>query len=335
MQTVVDQVLKEFADHTRLFGELLTFFHSRMEEFRRKSEILEKRAQDSAKGREKLDVARQRSAQEMEARTFSTHLHQVAKDFLLQTWTDKLIFILLRHPEGEMSDAWKQALRVADELVWAFEPKTSLGEQAELKRVLPYLRNTIEDGLESLGGYHQDKSRALFELLTTPETASAAGESAATIPAKPEPTPEEDKHSIPAMAVDGEASPEGKTIPDSELKMMDRIREIEFGTWFELPTDMGETKRVKLSWLSPLTASCMFVDRAGIQTAIKPLRTLAQEIIEGRSKILEESSDPFVERTLRAIRRMLQRSLKAKDEIAADVAADEVISGKQRIPTDG
>ena len=150
-----------------------------------------------------------------------------------------------------------------------------------------------------------------------------------------EPTPEEDKHSIPEMAVDGEASPEGRTIPDSELKMMDRIRESEFGTWFELPTDMGETKRVKLSWLSPLTASCMFVDRAGIQTAIKPLRTLAQEIIEGRSKILEESIDRFVERTLRAIRRMLQRSLKAKDEIAADVAADEVISGKQRIPTDG
>mgnify|MGYP000179603414 CR=1 FL=1 len=77
-------------------------------------------------------------------------------------------------------------------------------------------------------------------------------------------------------------------------------------------------KRVRLSWLSPLTATCMFVDRAGIQTAIKPLRELAQELLDGRSKILEESSDPFVERTLHAIKRMLKRSLSNIDEITDD-----------------
>ncbi len=102
--------------------------------------------------------------------------------------------------------------------------------------------------------------------------------------------------------------------------MMDKLRNIQFGTWFEIASGpKGEPQKVKLSWLSPLTSSCMFVDRAGVQTAIKPLRTLAQEIISGESKILEDSNDPFVERTLQAIRRMLQRSLKTTDAIADDI----------------
>ena len=67
----------------------------------------------------------------------------------------------------------------------------------------------------------------------------------------------------------------------------------------------------------------MFVDRAGVQTAIKPLRTLAQEILAGKSKILEDSNDPFVERTLHAIRRMLQRSLKTADEIANGIVNEQ------------
>ncbi|MBL3618054.1 MAG: DUF1631 family protein, partial [gamma proteobacterium endosymbiont of Lamellibrachia anaximandri] len=57
MQAVVDRVLKEFSDDIKLFSDLLTNFKARMDDFRRKTEVLEKRAQDSAKGREKLQVS--------------------------------------------------------------------------------------------------------------------------------------------------------------------------------------------------------------------------------------------------------------------------------------
>jgi hypothetical protein len=112
--------------------------------------------------------------------------------------------------------------------------------------------------------------------------------------------------------------------------MMERLRKIQFGTWFEVTSPSGkEVQRVKLSWLSPLTASCMFVDRAGVQTAIKPLRALAQEIIAGKSKILEDSNDPFVERTLHAIRRMLQRSMKTTDKVVDDITDDARDKGRE------
>ncbi len=336
MQNVVDRVLKEFSDNVSLFSTLLATFKKRMDEFRRKSDILEKRAQDSLKGREKLNVARQRATQEMKARSFSDHLPKPVKEFLEQTWVDKLIFVLLRHPDGEMSDDWKEALRIADEIAWTFEPKSE-SEARELEGNLSDLRQSIEEGLASLGGFHQEKSKGLFDLLVSVEAAQYASEQAASqaeerLPeAKVEtphlPTPAEaTRPGQPIGIVAGSRPPElpeEEEIPEQEEAMMEKLRKIQFGTWFEVADGHGgERRKVKLSWLSPLTASCMFVDRAGVQTAIKPLRTLAQEILSGESKILEDSSDPFVERTLHAIRRMLQRSLKTTEDMASEIVND-------------
>jgi hypothetical protein len=337
MQNVIDRVLKEFSDNVGLFSTLLATFKKRMDEFRRKSDILEKRAQDSLKGREKLNIARQRATQEMKARSFSEHLPKPAKDFLEQTWVDKLIFVLLRHPDGEMSDDWKEALRIADEIAWAFEPKSE-NETKELENTLPDLRKAIEEGLASLGGFHQEKSKGLFDLLTSAQVAIQASEVAALEvveqpavkvkqqPTEPLPTAAQaTRPAQPARTSTATAAPQPESAGEEEISeeveaMMEKLRKIQFGTWFEIANSRGgERRKVKLSWLSPLTASCMFVDRAGVQTAIKPLRTLSQEILSGQSKILEDSSDPFVERTLHAIRRMLQRSLKTTEDIASEI----------------
>jgi hypothetical protein len=332
MQNVIDRVLKEFSDNVSLFGTLLETFKKRMDEFRRKSDILEKRAQDSIKGREKLNIARQRASQEMRARSFSENLPQPVKEFLEKTWVDKLVFVLLRHPDGEMSDDWKEALRIADEISWAFEPKDE-GEREELEKGLPDLRKAIEEGLASLGGFHQEKSQVLFGLLSNADTASMASEQAVKAAKAAETVvPISDKAKVEAApskpaAISAEATAkqaEEEEIPEDEEAMMEKLRKIKFGTWFEIKdSQSGELQKVKLSWLSPLTASCMFVDRAGVQTAIKPLRTLAQEILKGESTILEDSSDPFVERTLHAIRRMLQRSLKTTDDIASELIDED------------
>jgi hypothetical protein len=331
MQNVVDRVLKEFSDDVSLFGALLETFKKRMDEFRRKTDILEKRAQDSIKGREKLNIARQRASQEMKARSFSENLPKPVKEFLDQTWVDKLIFILLRHPDGEMSEDWKEALQIADEISWTFEPKTTQ-EHEELEQSLPELRKAIERGLASLGGFHQEKSQTLFELLSSADAAILATEQASSLlseeandSAAAEIGNKPKLEAVPSKEIDNE---DEEALPEDEEAMMEKLRKIRFGTWFEIhDTHSGETQKVKLSWLSPLTASCMFVDRAGVQTAIKPLRTLAQEILNGESTILEDSNDPFVERTLHAIRRMLQRSLKTTDDIASELIDDENNNG--------
>jgi hypothetical protein len=323
MQIVVDRILKEFDEDLSLFDELFTDFREKMQHFRQKSEVLEKRAKEAAMGREKLNIAKQRAQQEIKARLHAAALPRPIKDFLLQSWTDKLIFTLLRHPEGELSQDWKDALHLADDLVWVFEPKTSASEMMELAKLLPQLRHSIKEGLASLGGYNIEQSRVIFDLLNSPESVTST--TSPNQPQEKESVAAEQKVGSKAHSVPIANDDEDSDIPDAELAMMEKIKAIKFGTWFEIrDSEPGTIKRVRLSWLSPLTSTCMFVDRAGIQTAIKPLRTLAQELIDGRSKLIEESSDPFVERTLYAIRRMLKRSLSTVDQVAKDAENDSI-----------
>jgi len=317
MQIVVDRILKEFNEDLSLYDELFTSFREKMQHFRQKSDTLEKRAKEAAMGREKLNIAKQRAQQEIKARLHGATLPRPIKDFLRQSWTDKLIFTLLRHPEGEISSDWKDALRLADDLVWVFEPKTTDSEMSELAKLLPSLRQSVKDGLASLGGYNIKQGKVIFDLLNSPDSVTSTNTSNQK---------SDDEITAPTQKVGSktDSSPvvsteDEKEIPKAELEMMNKIREITFGTWFEITGNKpGTIKRVRLSWLSPLTATCMFVDRAGIQTAIKPLRLLAQELIDGRSKLIEESNDPFVERTLHAIKRMLKSSLSKVDQVTKD-----------------
>ncbi|MCF6283181.1 MAG: DUF1631 domain-containing protein [Candidatus Polarisedimenticolaceae bacterium] len=317
MQIVVDRILKEFNEDLSLFDELFVEFRGKIQHFKQKTEVLEKRAQEAAMGREKLNIAKQRAQQEIKARLYGAKLPRPIKEFLLQSWTDKLIFTLLRHPEGELSLDWKDALRLADDLVWVFEPKTTPSEVSELAKLLPSLRQSVKDGLASLGGYNLEQGQAIFDLLNSPESVTTT--STVEPHADEDSAPSTQKVGSKTLAVTASSESTEGDIPEAELAMMSKVREVKFGTWFEImDSKPGTIKRVRLSWLSPLTATCMFVDRAGIQTAIKPLRQLAQELLDGRSKLLEESSDPFVERTLHAIKKMLKRSLSKVDQITKD-----------------
>lgn len=316
MQIVVDRILNEFNEDLSLFDELFTNFRGKMQNFKQKSDILEKRAKEAAMGREKLNIAKLRAQQEIKARLHGAALPRPISDFLLQSWTDKLIFTLLRHPEGELSTDWKDALRLADDLVWVFEPKTTASDMTELAKLLPPLRQSIKDGLSSLGGYNIEQSRAIFDLLSTPESVTVI----TTTSQKPEENTAALIQKVGSKTLPTATTSDEDDIPEAERAMMSKIREVKFGTWFEIADRKpGTIKRVRLSWLSPLTSTCMFVDRAGIQTVIKPLRLLAQELIDGRTKLIEESSDPFVERTLHAIKRMLKKSLSTVDQVTKDI----------------
>jgi hypothetical protein len=98
-------------------------------------------------------------------------------------------------------------------------------------------------------------------------------------------------------------------LSEPERQMVERLRRMRFGTWFEFSGDPGTpVRRIKLSWMSPLTATCMFVDRSGMQAEIKSLRDLAQEILAGRARVIPRPKHPFIDRALVSIRKMLQGS---------------------------
>jgi hypothetical protein len=304
MQRVVDRVLREFTDDIGLFDELLAFFEHAMAEQERRTATTEERTQEAARGREALQLAKQRATNEIRALMEPAALPQPVVSFLSKAWVDQLVFILLRDPEEDRGRAWQQAVQTAQDLVALFAPLLSAAERRRRVAGVPQLRQRIIEGVQRIGSYTPAALDSLFALLDAPERWEAEVKEVATaVPT----TGESPETQVVPGARPEEATAAPEVISEQEQAVIQRLRKMKFGTWFELRSETGgNPRRIKLSWLSPLTATCMFVDRSGMQAEIKTLRELAREILAGSAKIIPRPKHPFIERALVSIRKMLQ-----------------------------
>lgn len=302
IQRVVDRVLQEFSDDVSLFDELLAYFAGAVAEQRKRTDTMEKRTTEAARGRERLQLARQRAAREVQSLTEARPLPPPLLAFLRQTWLDLLAFVLLRNEAGEESEAWADALDIARQLAGLFDPAL---DEAELERRmpgLPGLRARIRNAVQSLGSHNHAALDRLNALLDDPREwrgqgrIEDGGQDIATDSATPA--------SYMRAIVDDSDETE---LDDEERAMIERLRKTKFGTWFELKGEDGEAKRVKLSWMSLLTSTCMFVDRAGMQAEVKTLRELAREMLSGQARVIPKQQHPFIERALVSIRKALSQ----------------------------
>lgn len=336
IQGVVDRVLRE-PTTVALFTDLLKQFTAAVDEYRRKADAVENRAKETMQGKERLQMAKNRAAMEIQKLVSRTPLPSAVGQFLIQTWADRLVFILLRHPEGDQSDSWRRAIQIADDLVWLFEPKLSDAERSDLVRVCGLLEEEVQYGLGRLGGYHQHYVDEVLSLLQNPDrllgwSKSSPADSVFHVPSEAAPPA-----ASPAPAAAGEAhqraetkAPEDLRTPTTptpsqpqkepsldpaqirEREMLEKVQHLQFGTWFEFEdTESAARRRLKLSWLSPMSSTCMFVDRSGLQAEIKPLIDLVRMLIAGTARIVPKPRHSFVESALRAIKKALQRKVES------------------------
>jgi hypothetical protein len=265
---------------------------------------MEQRTQDAARGREKLQLSKRRASHQIQDLMHGVPLPKPVVSFLGKTWLDRLVFILLRDKDEDRGEEWKQAVRTAKDLVSLFAPDMGAAEQRARISTVPELRARITDGVQRMGSYTHAALDSLFALLDSPETWEESRRTVAAAPAAASGTAAGTPDSFPAhedtLAAQGEIS-------EQEQEIIKRLRKMKFGTWFEFASDTGGgPRRIKLSWLSPLTSTCMFVDRSGMQAEIKTLQELANEILTGRAKVIPRPKHPFIERALVSIRKMLQ-----------------------------
>jgi hypothetical protein len=90
--------------------------------------------------------------------------------------------------------------------------------------------------------------------------------------------------------------------------MLEQLKSIPFGTWFEFRKPGTPCKRAKLSWRSTVTEKFMFVDQMGVKSAVIPMHDLANCMLEGRVQIVQIEKKPFVDRALNAIYRILDHA---------------------------
>jgi hypothetical protein len=314
MQVVVDKVSSEFNGDVTLFRSLLTDLGSHMQLLARRAEVAERRHVDAAKGREKLDMARNTARSAIERLLKRGNPTPLVRALLEQAWTDALALTILR--QGEDSSAFHRRLAVADQLLRR-EPTADTPADRMLQQEL-------DVGLSQVG-LHGDDVRAVLGRLFPAGKAAAndadkgkAANDAVKGPAANDSAPiADDAPSATALAMKlksrarlgGEQTepvrPTARTtthLTPEETQILERIRSLPFGTWFEFTTNQqGATVRRKLAWFSTLTGRCLFVNQRGARTDEKTLDQLARDIARKQAKIWSEQQESLIDRAWKAI----------------------------------
>lgn len=308
MQMVVDRVCSEYDDDVKVFEHLLGDLGRHAQTIQRKAEVTEKRHVDAARGRERLELARVRATEAIEQRTRGKQLPEIAQRVLGDAWADVLALTLLR--QGEDSAAYRAQLDVADELIDCFDGRF----RAYAIEHFETLRLALSEGL-GLVGFHGDEVEqtlnGLMEALPSPVfTDLPASEAAIPPPESPsvravtELVKEKTKATKEEKATILESLRKTERIPitPKEHAMIERIKQLPFGTWFEFQVNQqGSAVRRKLSWFSTVTGRCLFVNARGAKSEEKTLEQLARDLLRGNAAVVEEHTESMIDKTWKAI----------------------------------
>ncbi|MBN8799986.1 MAG: DUF1631 family protein, partial [Stenotrophomonas nitritireducens] len=260
VEEIIDRLIAEFNENLAIFLTLEEEFRDFLAQHRRRIEIAERRATETQRGQEKLEMARLRAQAELERRLQGAPLPAAIEGFLRQPWNHHLTMSLLR--EGDEGESVGETLALADVL---------LEEVAEARRHVvgkPWLQS-IQPGLRKVFasvGLHGEGSVGAVDALhdTLQAIAEARPELERALPELPQvslPTPPAQESA--AMDLGSEARAESVDHVDAA-----RFRAMDIGTWLDFIDKDGKVQAGKLSWVSPISSRLLFVNRRGIRFCV-------------------------------------------------------------------
>lgn len=316
MQLVVDRVLRDYDQDDQLFDDLLGDLGSHLNSIRRKADIAEKRQIDAARGREKMDLSRAAAVEAVEQLLKGREVPEAVRSFLLEAWTDVLALSLLR--QGPQGEDFRHELELAADLLEL--GNRSLATITERKQRFEKLAEELRDGVAAVGmtpEAFQKVRSALVEALALDE------------PDEPKPKPEVLQETLkarprlggdqgsdkPATILSHLRGSEHWNLSPEELAMCERIKQLPFGTWFDFTRNQqGDRVRRKLSWYSPVTGRCLFVNARGAKVEDRTISALARDLVRGTARVVVEHRERLIDRAWRAIMSAFKSAPKDEDD---------------------
>jgi hypothetical protein len=304
VKSVVETLLQDFDDDIGVFERQLAEFTQFAEQNRKRAELAESRATEAARGRERLQDARRRAAQEILSRISGRNLPTLLRGVLTRPWANYLVLIVLR--QGVESPEFRAAVHFVDDFVATIDPPRGDAERMQYKNALASIEKHLRAGLTTVAFQEPDIDRLLGELWKF--WRQQLGEPA---PAAPAEEPALDPAAVLGVNADAQpaitdAAPDadddldsGEMSVDVDADTLQAVRDLKVGSWVEFVDDTGTRERAKLSWISPISGKYLFVNRRGLKVADRTAVQLASELLSGRAMILEEV--PLFDRALDAI----------------------------------
>ena len=274
VEEIIERLVAEFNENLAIFLTLEEEFRDFLAQHRRRIEIAERRAAETQRGQEKLEMARARASAELDRRIADATLPQAIAEFLRQPWQHHLTLALLR--EGEEGASVAEALTLADGL---------LDEVAEARRKIvgkPWLQAwqpALGRVFASVGVHGDGAARAVDALHDTLQSiAESRPELERALPELPQvvlPAPP----ASDTASVEVTASVEDDNFDNADA---DRFRRMEIGIWLDFIDKDGKAQAGKLSWISPISQRLLFVNRRGVRFCVASPEELAVMVRLGR-----------------------------------------------------
>ena len=291
LHQAVETVVETYEGDETVFEDASREVQQHLQAAARKAELAERRQVEAARGKDRLEIAKQRAAETIESAMAEAKPQKFVQALLSQAWADVLTLTQLRN--GETSGEWADALQTTLEIVAA--TTTAQGANAELA-------GKIEKSLVQVG-YHEDEAAAIARRLSSAEEdeATSRTELTARLKARARLGGQSEVKKKPAQP----RTPE-------EQECYDYLRTLPFGTWFEFTRNQqGDVQRQRLSWFSPVTGNALFVNQRGQRVGEHSLDTLAHLMAKGQAQVVTEDRGRLIDRawnaTLNALRSLTGR----------------------------
>lgn len=289
LNQTVDRVVEEYEGDEQVFEQAHQDIQAQYRALAHKAEIAERRHIEAARGKERLEVAKELASSTLEALCRTWQPPKFVQALLNQAWSDVLTLTLLR--QGEDSDAWRERKQLSQCIA---EVTCRAGGDPD-----PDLTGEVRSALLQVG-YHQDEAEAIARRLSTPgggDTLTSRTELSAKLKARTRLGDQGEDAERPLLAPRN----------DAEQAAYTRLRSLPFGTWFEFVTNQqGDLKRQRLSWYSPITDRALFVNQRGHKTAEYSLDALSRLLAQSQARIVTEDRARLIDRawhaTVRALR---------------------------------
>jgi hypothetical protein len=285
LQQAVTHVVENYDGDDAVFDASNNKLETYLQEQVRKAELLERRHVEAARGKEKLEVAKQRATETLDAIVGDRRLAKFTRALLSQAWADVLTLTLLR--QGEGSDEWRKQLEATQKIVAACCNDDVPSD--------PTLTSHVAEALGQVG-YHADEAGVIAQRLTqrVPEGGDdPASRTELAIKLKARARLGED----PAKAKRPKLSPR---TPEEQARY-EQLRVMPFGAWVEFVVNQqGDFVRRRLSWFSPVTDNALFVNQRGQRVGEQSLDSLARMIAAGQARIVTAERGRLVDRAWQA-----------------------------------
>jgi Protein of unknown function (DUF1631) len=314
LQQAVTHAVKNYDGDVAVFEKSNKELQTHVAQHVKRAETLERRHIEAARGKEKLEVAKQRSAQVLDEVLGGQDLPKFTRALLNQSWADVLTLTYLR--QGEGSEEWRRQIDVTRKIVDACTHPDPAAEDRGLKE-------HIESSLK-LVGYHEDEADVIARRLSSGQRLDDDETESRT----------ELTMKLKARVRLGEESA-AKTKKDDlparsahEQECFEQLRLLPFGTWIEFVTNQqGDVVRRRMSWFSPVTGTALFVNQRGQRVGEHSLDSLARMMAKDQVRIVTAQRAGLVDRAWNAALNALRSLTGRRDDEHGGEHADEHADG--------